>query len=522
MSEKTKIYLQAIFFLLVFVAGYLVLNHRPIVVGVLYRWAASDYKNAIFNLLLFVVQGGLLWLAFVCLPRLPFVILVFLVFLSGVVNIIYQQVLGNLLDAASIQWMLEELRQLDTAFGEFSNFFLIGFLKTIFAIALMIFSRYSFIRWRVGEGIFFKLKSLRVPLFIVFLLLFFMADVLMTNAGRSRAGEMNIYGALVRQAVEVLPERAPPVVVPATAPVVDKIVLLVDESIGWKIYDKILKPGWISTFSGIDLGEARALSNCSAQSNAALRWGVNVQDTDATTDLRKNSTIWAYAKSAGYRTTLIDGQTLGAPQNYLWTSELALIDAFSAADKGIDTDYQIALDINSILRRPGRDYVFVVLRGAHYQYHDNYPNGELDRHLPKDVQYEKAVTYSKKSFMESVFSGVDRSNTVVFYTSDHGQYIHGNGVPHCNETPVREELSVPLMVFAPGFLSHFQKTAADVGVVHSHSQIFPTSLVLMGYGERYAELVYDALLPLGSKRLLRFGKKMYPRSEGDRIQLFVD
>jgi hypothetical protein len=56
-------------------------------------------------------------------------------------------------------------------------------------------------------------------------------------------------------------------------------------------------------------------------------------------------------------------------------------------------------------------------------------------------------------------------------------------------------------------------------VVNSHSQIFPTTLYLMGFSSVYAEDRYDNLLPGPSKRLIRFGKKIFPVSSGGGIDV---
>src|SRR5690606_14149895 len=116
---------------------------------------------------------------------------------------------------------------------------------------------------------------------------------------------------------------------------------------------------------------------CSAPANLALRSGVDVRNAGPDMDLRATPSIWAYARKAGYRTALIDGQTTGAPQNLLLPPERALIDEVETVGDGIDTDRAIARRINARLKAPGRSFTYAVLRGVHFQYRDHVPPGAL-------------------------------------------------------------------------------------------------------------------------------------------------
>ena len=80
--------------------------------------------------------------------------------------------------------------------------------------------------------------------------------------------------------------------------------------------------------------------------------------------------MWAYAKQAGFRTILMDGQVHGNPQNYLWPPEKRLIDEVVPMAAGLDSDLKIARRLNGLLKADGRYFAYIVLKGA--QYFSNY------------------------------------------------------------------------------------------------------------------------------------------------------
>lgn len=432
--------------LLLFALGYLLLNFRILVVGVLYRWAAHDQFNAIWNLLAYAVQGALLFLVIGTASGWAIRLVLLFVFVSGVVNLVYQNILGGLIDLSTFQWMLAESRQFLSAFKEFYREFAWGVAKAGAALGFFVLTRHAIQRsgWWQSAHARAGGRALTLALLVAFLAV----DPALKAFGRDRGAEMNAYGMAYRSMTEAIPERDPVAVEPVAMPSVSKILWLVDESIAWRHYDEMLRPQWVARWGGVDFGEARSLGNCSAQSNAALRWGVNVEQLSASTDLRKNSTIWAYAKKAGFRTVLLDGQVYGNPQNYLWSPEKSLIDEVASMAAGLDTDRKLALRLNGLLKSEGREFVYAVLKGMHYQYYSNYPDGEQDRNLPVQEQYRKALQYSKGEFLDTLLDGVDMRGVAIVYTSDHGQNLGAGVIPHCNSEPHPDELSVPLVLFA--------------------------------------------------------------------------
>jgi hypothetical protein len=267
-----------------------------------------------------------------------------------------------------------------------------------------------------------------------------------------------------------------------------------------------------SAYQPIDFGKAASLANCSAPSNLALRSGVDVRHAGPQTDLRRTPSIWGYARKAGYRTALIDGQTSGAPQNFLLPPERALIDAVTSAAGGIDTDVKIADRLNRQLRGPARTFTYVVLRGVHFQYKDHFPAGMVPPGSPEIVQYRAALGYSKGRFFDRLLAGVDRSQVAVVYHSDHGQNLTPGKLPHCSAQAVPAEFHIPLLAFVPDVLRARFAAAPTTG--HSAAQVFPTLLEWMGYDPVAVQQRYDNDLASAPLRYVRFGRDAFPLKVG--------
>ncbi len=169
------------------------------------------------------------------------------------------------------------------------------------------------------------------------------------------------------------------------------------------------------------------------------------------------------------------------------------------------------------MKSPGKHFAYVILRGVHFQYTDHYSSGATDKNLPIEAQYEKAVRYSKQDFFEKLLAEVDRNRTAIVYTSDHGQNISDDDMPHCSVDPEASEFSVPLVVFLPS--SEAQTFSKAVTGPRSASQIFPTTMKWMGYPSDYAQSNYDNILFRPSKRLIWFGRNVVPVDSGDRIDI---
>ena len=502
-----------------FTIGYALLNYKLLVARILYRWAANDIGGAISNALAFALQAGLLVMLLIILRGPARIALIVLIAISGLVNVTHAQILEANIDLASMTWMLAETNQLLPALIEFWPGFLKAAVKVGLAVVLMYFG---------GKLLAERVTCLAVKrsrhLLVGWILVppaFLFSDLALPTVSGARGAEINAYGLAIRAYLQSHPARQALDVAPVREPFVKNIVWLVDESVGAVQFQAAMQPYLTQTLEPIDFQEASSFANCSSPSNAALRWGVNVDAINPKTDLRTTPTIWAYAHAAGYRTFMIDGQVSGAPQNYVWAPERQLIDQLFPAKAGIETDKLIARQVNSILKTEGRHFVYVVFRGAHYQYHSNYPADELPSDSGLVEKYRKAIEYSKRGVFQSVLDGVE-DDVAVFYTSDHGQVLRDGQVPHCNTIPYADEYSVPLLLFLPKRIAaDYQLHSAETWR-WSHSQIFPTSLVLMGYPVAHAKESYDNPLPDPAKKIVTFGKTLFPQTERGSSDVRID
>lgn len=499
------------FALALFALGFALANRFQLTHGVLYRLAANDWPNAAGNVLVLAVQALALALAIGLLgPRL-FALAMALAFASILANLGYGQTLNDVIDAGKLAWMAGEARQAGNAAGEFAGPLVLAGVQALAAVALFVAARIALRRggWSASRP---AAATAGVALLVAPSLAFVVGFP-------ASAAERNLYSLGLEVALaEPAPPRAPVDLEPTTEGTPDHIVWLVDESVAFRQFREIVAPR-IEQIEHIDFGMAASLGHCSAPSNLALRSGVNVRDAGPTMDLRRTPSIWAYARKAGYRTVLIDGQTSGAPQNLLLPPERALIDVVIAAAGSLDTDREIASRLNRQLRRDERTFTYAVLRGVHFQYRDHYPAGSIPADSPVLRQYEAAVEYSKRGFFDRLLEGVDRQDVAIVYTSDHGQNLTQGAVPHCSPSPVPAELQVPLVAFLPDRIA--ARYAKAPRSDHSASQLFPAALIWMGYDPEAVQRRYDDDLSRMPAAYVRFDRNVVPLQRGDAIGISV-
>ena len=494
---------------LLFAAGFAIANRFQLTHGVLYRLAANDVPHATANFLLLALQALALLAAVALLGRKLFITVMGLAFVSILVNLGYGQTVNDVIGAGTVQWMTAESRQAGNVAGEFAWPLVLAGLQAALAIALFVAAR--LVLWRggwsrpgwiaAGAG----LAALLAPSLV---------------AATTSAAERNFYSLALEVALaESPPPRAPVDLVPDVAGTPRHVVWLVDESVEYQQFHELIGPR-LAGIEHLDFGMTAALGNCSAPSNVALRSGVDVRRAGPTMDLRATPSIWGYAHKAGYRTMLIDGQASGAPQNLLLPPERALIDEVVSAAGDYDTDLRIAERLNRQLRDNRRTFTYAVLRGVHFQYRDHFPAGLIPADSPAPVQYRTALTYSKDRFFERLLAGVDRQDVAIVYTSDHGQNLAPDAVPHCSPAPVPAELHVPLLAFLPDRLA--AAYAAAPLEKHSASQVFPATLTWMGYDRAAVEPRYDRDLGALPKAYVRFARDVVPLRTGGQIGISVE
>jgi hypothetical protein len=485
-----------------FALGYGIANRFQLTHGVLYRYAAGDPSSALMAMSFMAFQAVVLLAALVLLPQRWAVLLIMLAGASILINIGYSQIIPELVDGGSLAWMMAEMGQIGNAAGEFGSEFLSVAGQVAAALALFVMARITARRSQMlpwGKGIAAALLAMLV----------LPSPIYRHSAAFPEAAERSLYGLGwdLLTAPPPPPRAAPAIARDPAAPAPRHIVWLVDESVAAEPFHRLIAP----KLAGVphrDFGVAAALGHCSAPAQVALRSGVPVLDVNKATDLRRNPAIWSYARAAGYRTRMIDAQKAGAPQNLLFAPERALIDDYRATPGGIDSDAKVAGALNRDLKKPGKTFTYVVLRGVHFQYRDHYPRGMIPADSPVARHYDTALAWSKRDFFARLLAGVDRDAVAIVYTSDHGQNLTPGALPHCSREAHPDEFRVPLLAFLPDALAARYAAAPQGG--RSVSQIFPATLIWMGYDAAAVTARYDRDLDQPTARYVWFGRTVIP------------
>ncbi|MCP4137057.1 MAG: sulfatase-like hydrolase/transferase [bacterium] len=299
---------------------------------------------------------------------------------------------------------------------------------------------------------------------------------------------------------------------------IDKIILIVDESVAGDFIDLTVNRGTTPYMLSIqdrivNFGLALSSYNSSSQSNAILRMGIGLDEFMGPNgkNLFSNPFIWQYAHTAGYETTFMDVQVtkIKKYQNYMDNLEAEHIDNINME---IEDDHEAALILRDIIKKPGKQFVYLVKEGAHFHYEIRYPENQkiftptLEKgELPMDMQrvvnsYKNVVKWSVDEFYKILLSDISLKNTLIIYTSDHGQdFANSNGTAVFygrNRNAKPPEVLVPMMVITDNKeIKQSFKKAISYNIHRTmHFQIFPTILFMMGYNQKVVREKYTATL----------------------------
>ncbi len=319
-----------------------------------------------------------------------------------------------------------------------------------------------------------------------------------------------------------------------------RIILMIDESVRADYIDWTPGNPYSPQLAAlrdkiVDFGPAVSGGNCSHYSNAILRFGA-AQDAIGR-GLLSVPTLWQYAKKAGFRTVYIDGQAgfnhnPGKLQNFMTAAELRDIDGFYALDELIPPPRLDDRLLDIVLKETKADkpvLVYANKNGAHFPYDQDYPvSARLFRptmsESPRDTSatrihsFRNAVRWSVDRIMAELIENRDLKDTVIIYTSDHGQAFDPKHFTHCTtENPDPREGLVPLFVATgnAGLRARFEAAATSSCGHGSHFSIAPTVLDLLGYDRAQVAKAYGASFLTKSERTPEF-------TSGDIFGLFSD
>lgn len=314
------------------------------------------------------------------------------------------------------------------------------------------------------------------------------------------------------------------------------IVLVVDESVAANYLDinhpNGVHSGLAASRLGLGIhnfGIAASATNCSAGSNAVLRFG-GTRETYRRA-ARREPSIWAYARQAGFRTVYLDGQRNdGALQNLMTKEERAEIDDFMqlGATPVPERDHRLAALLAERLGNGVREFILINKVGAHFPVADKFPE-DAARYTPlpprgrmasiidiaADVgghtgtagewrlyrnAYRNTIAWNTGGFFDRLLPHMPGTGAVLIYTADHGQDLHEDGrtgkSTHCMDDTRPEEGAVPLVVIdaADAGALPWQEGVAHHRNATSHFRVFPTLLALLGYDPEplYGPTLVDA------------------------------
>ncbi|MDP7319977.1 MAG: sulfatase-like hydrolase/transferase [Bacteriovoracaceae bacterium] len=321
----------------------------------------------------------------------------------------------------------------------------------------------------------------------------------------STASTFLLFGAYEIFSPSLVSEREQLDVFPAKNKKFNKILYIVDESIRADYldlnYSRKLTP-FLSTQEKriANFGAIASGNNCSGYANLILRTGVSRKNL---TKIGTIPLIWDYVKNAGMKAYYYDAQqTDGLLQNFMNNDEKKKIDHFIQFD-GVSkslVDHKLAQDLNTRLKSNESAFIYVNKRGAHFPYNESYPKKEsfyLPQMRPFEElgaskkrlinSYKNSIRWNVDEFFKLLLHEVDLSDTLIVYTSDHGQNLMDRGVmTHCNtQTPHPYEGLVPFFVMTDNIkqLNQFKSWAKISSNKLNHFYIFPLLVDSLGYDE---------------------------------------
>jgi lipid A ethanolaminephosphotransferase len=287
----------------------------------------------------------------------------------------------------------------------------------------------------------------------------------------------------------------------------------------------------------INFGIATSAANCSVASRWMFRRGVQPWQLPNQPSLRDEpdgivtgprTTIWQFAKEAGFRTVYVDPfrTDIGSPlHSGLDRRELRFVDEHVAIDAPRDQrDAAAARLLISALRGGGRTFLYIDKVGAHFPYDANYP-ANFNRYARPDGgrfvyshrtradsigSYKNAVSWNVDGFFRYVLQEGDFRRALFIYTSDHGQTLWADSTRlwrHCGDNPPPDEVWVPLLTVTgdDAFAAQLRSSAARSFNQATHFDIFPTLLITMGYRASEVHARYGStLLNIPSSRQRQF------------------
>ena len=283
----------------------------------------------------------------------------------------------------------------------------------------------------------------------------------------------------------------------------------------------------------INFGTVNSISNCSAKSNLFLRIGMNPHQHKRE-EISLLPTIFQYAQRAGYKTWLFDSQTQKDHlQNHLTVYDKNSIDNFETLGTEVSRLNKDEVFLNDMLEvvnnqtSSDKNFIVLVKYGAHFPYlltykhefspfqpvlESSYGGMNFENREKQLNTYLNSLHFNVDLYLKKMLEQIDLKESIVFYTSDHGQNILENEAlsrPHCNnENVVKNEVSVPLFLFSNNAKERF---SLEKNNFYSQIQIFPTTLSFLGYSKelvsQYGKTLEESFIQSNERKYILSSSK---------------
>lgn len=330
---------------------------------------------------------------------------------------------------------------------------------------------------------------------------------------------------------------------PAHAPVVDHIVLLIDESIR---SDALSLNGgqwsttpYLESISNVILnyGTASSIANLSAPANIILQSGLRPdQLPDQELLSLRNPSLFSYMQQAGFHSVLINAQNaLTRPPNFMSDHDIQGLDEYVQVKLLEDAipDHMVDMRVPALIARivsgHPRSFSYVIKNGAHFPYTNKFPeDGRVfapsdfseqltERQRTVLAEYMNTVRWSVDVLIHDLVTALESTGreALIIYTSDHGQSLYETtntqgrrirGHGHHDEPPI-EQAMVPFFLLPLGQDARTKlSTLYDPALVDRLSafEFFPSLLYLAGYDEQelrgtYHHTIFDKSADRGAR-----------------------
>jgi len=423
---------------------------------------------------------------------------------SYFLNSAYLTVTSDVIDFNGVTLFMTEWKHASSAIFEYRSAIVKAAVPALVLVALVLIAR------KIMRGNILTIWWLTVPGVFVLSYMFVVPRLLETTTSFPIPFKIAGFALFATANPLHTGPRVELTVMPSNEPKYRNIVWIIDESVNPKYltingHQRNTTP-YLLTHKELylNLGEMSSSSNCSSSSQLILMSGIQLDELpDTESNSLRNPSVYQYAKAAGFTTHYLSGQSYAKKlQNFMTEHDLLYIDNFfqpAKTNARIGIDHQIATKLQDLLSDSEQNQFAVVVKsGSHVPWETSYPAEYSLKYAPTDSEpakqettrhkllrhYESSLSWNVDFFFKLLLDRLNLKDTIIFYTSDHGQSIIPENKPgmatHCDaRSPSLEEGIVPFLLFGNEVESMFD--SGPYLDAYSHFQIFPTTVRLFGF-----------------------------------------